>query len=162
MKLERKVKICFVCMGNIVRSPLAEHLFMEHARAAGVEDKYEATSAGTIGYHAGEPPDPRMVRIAAARGKTYTHAACQFTMADVDRFDLIIVMDRENRADIIGMTRTPEQRKIVRLLREFDPKGGKDVPDPYYGANEHFEEVYEIIDRSTKALLKALESGKKL
>jgi protein-tyrosine phosphatase len=147
-------------MGNIVRSPVAEHLFMEHVKEAGVDEKYEASSAGTIGYHVGEPPDPRMVRIAASRGTSYSHQACQFTIPDLDRFDLIIVMDRENRGDVISLTRTPEQRAKIHLLREFDPKGGKDVPDPYYDGLDSFEEVYSMIDRSTKGLLSALENGK--
>lgn len=133
---------------------------MENAREAGVADKYEAYSAGTIGYHVGEPPDPRMVRVAAGHGKTYTHQAYQFIIPDLDRFDLIIVMDRENRGDVISLTRTPEQRAKVHLLREFDPKGGKDVPDPYYDGLDSFEEVYSMIDRSTKGLLNALENGK--
>lgn len=158
--LEEKKKVCFVCMGNIVRSPLAEFLFMEHVREAGLEEKYAAGSAGTISYHTGEAPDPRMVRVAASRGKTYTHRARQFLLPDLDQYDLIMAMDRDNRSDLIGMTRSEQQRQKIHLLREFDPAGGKDVPDPYYDGQESFIEVYEMIDRSTRALLEALESGK--
>lgn len=156
-----KKKICFVCLGNIVRSPLAEHLFRRLVRERGLHDSYEAASAGTGSWHVGEPPDPRMRRVAARRGLDYTGAACQFQPDDLDSCDLIIAMDRSNRESILRMARSEEQRRKVRLMREFDPHAGThaEVPDPYYGGVDGFERVYDIVERSVEGLLQALENG---
>lgn len=154
-------RICFVCLGNIVRSPLAEHLFLHLAKQAGVADHYVVRSAGTSDYHLGETPDHRMRGIAAQSGLEYTGRACQFKRDDLDRNDLILAMDVENRDHLLRMARTPEQRTKIRLLREFDPQGGPNisVPDPYYDGIEDFEEVYQVIERSVSGLLECLEDG---
>ncbi len=154
-------RICFVCLGNIVRSPLAENLFIHLAEKAGVAHKYEADSAGTSAWHVGESPDARMRRVAAQRGLTYDGRSRQFRRDDFDRFDLIVAMDRENRSDILSLSHTPQEQAKVRLLREFDPQGSPRavVPDPYYGGIIGFEETYEIVERSCRGLLEALEGG---
>lgn len=152
------IKLCFVCLGNIVRSPLAEAIFYQQAVQAGVVDQFEADSAGTGDWHIGEAPDGRMRRVAARHGLIYDHRARQIKPQDLDRFDWILAMDRDNRDDLLGLARTPEQRNKIRLLREFDPQGGvqASVPDPYYGGLDGFEEVYLMLERSVEGLLASL------
>lgn len=154
-------RICFVCLGNIVRSPLAEHMFRQVAAQAGVASKYEIESAGTGGWHVGESPDARMRRVAAGRGLVYDGQARKFQRGDLQRFDLVVAMDGDNRAHLLSLARTTEQRSKIRLMREFDPQGGRNasVPDPYYGGIDGFEKTYDIVERSVKALLEALEQG---
>ena len=156
-----KYRICFVCLGNIVRSPLAEHMFNRLTEIAGVAHKYEVDSAGTGAWHVGESPDSRMRRVAAKRGLNYDGRARQFQRGDLDRFDLVVAMDANNRSHLLSMARTKEQRAKIRLLREFDPQGGRNagVPDPYYGGIDGFERTYQIVERSTQNLLESLEAG---
>lgn len=157
-----KTKILFVCLGNIVRSPLAENLFRHLAQKANLSHKYEVDSAGTGAWHVGEPPDERMVRVAAQHGLNYTGSARQFTRDDFDQFDLIIPMDRDNRAHLFGIAHGSQEQEKIHLLREFDPHGSLNagVPDPYYGGIDGFEQVYAIIERSCRGLLMALEEGR--
>lgn len=159
--MTQPTRILFVCLGNIVRSPLAENLFLHLAERAGAGDRYEADSAGTGGWHVGDSPDHRMRQVAAERGFEYDGRARQFRPSDFDRFDWIIAMDRSNRADLLAQARGGSDQEKVRLLREFDPQGGPDdpVPDPYYGGIDGFERVYDIVERSCQGLLEALESG---
>lgn len=156
-------KVLFVCLGNIIRSPLAARLFEREVEQRGLLDKYEADSAATSRYEVGNPPDPRMVRVAARRGLHYFHRARQIEPNDVDEFDLLIVMDLENKADIETLARKPGQRAKIHLMREFDPmaNGAVAVPDPWYGGPSGFEDVYDIIERSVRNLLDALEEGKR-
>ncbi|MEK6587912.1 MAG: low molecular weight protein-tyrosine-phosphatase [Chloroflexota bacterium] len=153
-------RLLFVCLGNIIRSPLAEHLFLHLANQAGVADRYEVDSAGTAGWHAGEGPDPRMRKTAKDQGVDLGGTARQIRMEDLDSSDLILAMDASNRRDLLTLARSPAQRGKVRLLREFDPLGGEgDVPDPYYGEQDGFEQTYRIVERSVQGLLEALERG---
>lgn len=155
-------RICFVCLGNIVRSPLAENLFIDKAKQAGLEGKFEVDSAGTSAWHVGEAPDSRMRRVAAKHGLVYEGRARQFRVHDLDYFDMIIAMDGENRDDLLILAKTPGQVAKIRTLREYDPLGGPElsVPDPYYGGKDGFEEVFRIVDRSVEGLLQWLEGGK--
>ena len=159
--MPEKTRICFVCLGNIVRSPLAENMFRSLVEEAGVGGRYEVASAGTSGWHLDEPPDARMRKVAAARGLTYTGRARRFIREDFNRFDLIVAMDSSNREDLLDLAPDAQARAKVRLLREFDPHGGPDVPvpDPYYGGIDGFEEVYQIVERSCRGLLEALKNG---
>jgi len=154
-------RICFVCLGNIVRSPLAKNLFMRLAQESGKVDYYEVDSAGTSGWHIGEPPDERMLRIAARHGWKYDGRARQFKTKDFDRFDLIIVMDQENLLDLTRLGCNESESKKIHLMREFDPIGGPrmSVPDPYYDGLDSFEEVYKIIERSCRGWLQHLDEG---
>jgi len=154
-------RICFVCLGNIVRSPLAENLFLQKATEFNVVAKYEVSSAGTSTYHIGENPDERMRRVAASHGLTYNGQARQFTTRDLDYYDLIFAMDFENLKDLENLVRNTQQQSKIHLLREFDPcvEPGAVVPDPYYGGVHGFEETYLIIERSVSGLLEALEEG---
>ena len=154
-------RILFVCLGNIVRSPLAENMFRHLARESGVGDGYEVDSAATSAYHVGETPDRRMRRVAAGRGLEYTGRSRQVEQGDFDRFDLIIAMDSSNRDNLKRMAGSPEDEQKIHLMREFDPQGGPNaaVPDPYYGGIDGFEDAYDIVERSCRGLLDALETG---
>jgi len=158
----KPTRILFVCLGNIIRSPLAARLFERELKARGLESKYEADAAGTADYHVDQEPDPRMVRTAARRGFRYTHRGRQIDRRDLDEFDLIIPMDLENKADVEALVRKPEQRSKIHLLREFDPEasGAVAVPDPWYGGPSGFEDVYDIIERGVRGLVDVLEAGK--
>lgn len=154
-------RILFVCLGNIVRSPLAENMFRQLAEEAGVAERYQVDSAGTGSWHVGEAPDSRMVRVAAQRGLNYSGRARQLERRDLDQFDLLIAMDRDNRAMLYSLARKTGHQDKIHLLREFDPKGKPDseVPDPYYGGQEGFNKVFDIIERSCRSLLEQLENG---
>ena len=154
--------VFFVCMGNIIRSPLAENLFLREIVKRGLADRYAAASAGTDSYHVGQHPDARMRQVAARRGFLYDGRARQFERRDFDRFNLILVMDRENFSTVLTLARTPQDSQKIHLLREFDPQGGPgfEVPDPYYGGADGFERVYEIVERSVIGVVDALETGK--
>jgi len=155
-------RILFVCMGNIIRSPLAENLFRQQAEAAGLNGKYEVDSAGTGSWHAGESPDARMRRTAARHGLVYDGAARQVRLSDFDSFEIILAMDTENRRELRARVRRPDQMRKIRLLRDFDPASGPNasVPDPYYGGDEGFEETYRIVEAGVRGLLEALEKGR--
>jgi protein-tyrosine phosphatase len=160
--LADKKRILFVCLGNIIRSPLAEALFCSLAGQAGVAERFEVDSAGMDSWHAGEAPDARMLRVAAHHGLVYSHRARQFQRGDFERFDLVLAMDRDNRSDLLDLAGSEAARGKIHMLREFDPMGGRlvSVPDPYYGGPDGFEEVYQVIERSARGLLDALLDGK--
>ena len=153
------MRICFVCLGNIVRSPLAENLFLHLAKEAGVAQRYQVASAGTSAYHVGESPDSRMREVARAHGLVYDGSSRQFRRGDFKNFDLIIAMDAHNRRDLRHLAFSAEEGEKISLMREFDPQGSPDagVPDPYYGGVEGFEKVYRIVERSCQGLLATLE-----
>jgi protein-tyrosine phosphatase len=157
-------RICFVCLGNIVRSPLAKNLFLRLAQELGNADVYKVDSAGTSGWHIGEPPDERMLRIAARHGWKYDGRARQFKPQDFEHFDLIIVMDQANLFDLTRLGRNEQDRKKIHLMREFDPDGGPSlaVPDPYDAGLDSFEEVYQIIERSCRGWLQHLDEVQKM
>jgi len=153
-------RLLFVCLGNIIRSPLAENLFRFQAEQAGVDGKYSVDSAGTAAYHVGEPPDQRMQRTAELHGVNDGGTARQVQESDFDEFDWIVAMDRQNRRDLMQVASTPVKQAKIRLMREFDPEqDDPDVPDPYYAGAEGFENTYQIVERSVQGLLEALEAG---
>lgn len=159
--MSETTRLCFVCLGNIIRSPLSEHVFRQQAKERGVDQKYVVDSAGTASYHVGEPPDARMRRVAAGHGLEYSGRARQFQAEDFDRFDLIVAMDSSNRRQLQHLAPDAESRKKIRLMREFDPEGDAEdaVPDPYYGGIDGFETTYQIVVRSVQGLLDSLEEG---
>jgi protein-tyrosine phosphatase len=147
-------RILFICMGNICRSPIAECVFRHKIKQRGVEHLFEADSAGTGGWHAGEPPDQRACSIMTAKGVPVVGRARQITRADFSRFDLLLCMDEDNCERILTMGAPPEK---VRLLLECDSQAGcREVPDPYYGGADGFEHVFRLIDSACEALLEEL------
>jgi protein-tyrosine phosphatase len=155
------MRICFVCQGNIIRSPLAENIFRVICQTQGLDSKYHLESAGTSAYHIGEPPDYRMRKIAKKHGLEYSGRASQFLKDDLNRFDLIITMDKANYQILTRMAESKEEIDRIRMMREFDPLGtdSQDVPDPYYGGLSGFEETFEIVQRSCQGLFDTLEGS---
>jgi protein-tyrosine phosphatase len=150
--------VLFVCTGNICRSPLAEAVFKGLARERGQDRRYEADSAGTHGWHAGEPADPRTIRVGVEHGLRVDSIARGLRDEDFERFDFLVAMDRGHLREMRARCRRPLRGKLL-LMSDYDPIGEiEDVPDPYYGGEDGFEDVYRILDRCCRGLLDALES----
>jgi protein-tyrosine phosphatase len=150
--------VLFVCLGNICRSPLAEGVFRHLVQEEGLEDRFEIDSAGTGSWHVGERPDPRSTAVARAHGVELPGHARQVRPEDLERFDVVVAMDRENLRDLERLS-DDGARARLHLLREFDPEGGgDDVPDPYFGGPDGFETVYAMVHRSCERLLEELRS----
>jgi len=156
--MARTIKVCFVCLGNICRSPTAEAVFRVQVEAAGLAARFEIDSAGTGGWHAGELADPRTRRTALGRGVEITHRARQLLRADLERFDHLLAMDAENLATVRGLARREQERAKVQLLRAFDPEArpGAEVLDPYHSGR--FEEVFDLCERVCAGLLARLRA----
>lgn len=164
------MRIMFVCTGNICRSPLAHRMLEKLARERGMGDQIHVESSGTDHWHVGEEADSRMRRTAAAHGLKLSHRARRLTREDMDRYDLVIAMGSGHLRSIRSLTggrdgaRNGSRNAHVRLFREFDPAvddpaRAPDVPDPYYGGPDGFEDVYRIVERTSNALLDAIEEG---
>lgn len=153
-------KVVFVCMGNICRSPAAEGVFRKLVESEKLENEIEIDSAGTIGYHTGELPDARMRKHANQRGYELTSRARQFNPAiDFDYFDYIVTMDDDNFWDITSLDKKGIcKSKIYKMCDFSSDKTIKEVPDPYYGGSEGFEFVLDILEDSTKNLLKKIKA----
>jgi protein-tyrosine phosphatase len=156
--------VLFVCLGNICRSPTAEGVMRSLVEAAGLGEQIEIDSAGTGAWHIGSAPDRRASAAAAARSVTLDGRARRVEPLDFERFDLIVAMDGSNLRDLQALAGTAEARAKVRLLREFDPasKAGRDldVPDPYYGGEDGFGEVFEIVQAACRGLLEEIRAGR--
>jgi protein-tyrosine phosphatase len=152
------VRLLFVCLGNICRSPTAEGVMRALVRDAGQQERIALDSAGTGAWHVGEPPDARATAAARRRGIALTGAARQVQAGDFEEFDLILAMDRSNQRNLDRLAPHARARKKVRLLREWDPAadGDLDVPDPYYGGPDGFERVLDMVHAACAALLKEL------
>jgi protein-tyrosine phosphatase len=148
------MRVLFVCMGNICRSPTAEGVFREFVSRHAPELPLEIDSAGTHDYHVGEPPDPRALRAASSRGLDISGLrARQVDETDFERFDLILAMDRVNYETLRDRS-PPTYRSRIRLLLEFADGAGRDeVPDPYYGGAKGFEEVLDLLEDAAAGLL---------
>jgi protein-tyrosine phosphatase len=150
-------RLLFVCMGNICRSPTAEGVMRHLLREEGLEDEITVDSAGTGAWHVGNPPDRRATAAARARGIVLEGAARQVRPSDFDDYDLLLVADRENLADLRAIAPDEAARAKVRLLREFDPASDGaadlDVPDPYYGGPDGFEDVLDLVEAACRGLL---------
>lgn len=149
-------KLLFVCLGNICRSPSAENIMNHLIEKGGLSGSIICDSAGTSSYHIGSPPDSRMSAAAfqklqiKLRGK-----ARQFHKSDFDNFDLILAMDRENYEDILSLDRTGKYHQKVRLICDFCSRHTlKEVPDPYYGGVEGFNQVIDLLVDACEGLLK--------
>jgi low molecular weight protein-tyrosine phosphatase len=157
-----RVRILFVCLGNICRSPTAEGAMRALVRDAGLEESIELDSAGTGAWHIGEPPDTRATNAARERGIALEGHARQVERGDFEDFDLIVAMDRSNLADLRRIAPDESARAKVRLLRDFDPSsdGELDVPDPYHGGARGFEDVLDLVQGSCEALLAELRAAR--
>ena len=153
-----RFSVCFVCLGNICRSPLAEAVLRQKAEARGLTDRLHIESRGVGDWHLGEPADPRMQATASRHGVEMSGRAELFSPDDFAAFDLVLAMDVERYEELLA--RMPEGLcERVALFRDFDPEGDGDVPDPYYGGPEGFEEVFRIVDRTCDAILNSLFEG---
>jgi len=149
------IRICFVCLGNICRSPTAEGAMRRLVQEAGLHDRFVIASAGTGAYHVGQPADPRSRAEALRRGLSLEGRARQFEAADFDQFDYVVAMDRQNQRELERLAGDPERRGKVHLLRSFDTDSRRelDVPDPYQGGAEGFARVFEICQAGCEGLL---------
>ncbi len=151
------MRVLFVCLGNICRSPTAEGVMRGLVREAGLEDRIEIDSAGTGSWHVGNPPDPRSTAAAARRGVVLDGAARTVTADDFDDWDLLVAMDRENQRELLRRAPDDAARAKVKLLREYDPAsvaaGDLEVPDPYYGDEAGFDRVITMVEAAVPGLL---------
>lgn len=155
---DQLIRVLFVCLGNICRSPLAEGVFTDKVHQAGLEGRFEIDSAGTGSWHVGEKPDARMMRTASEKGVDLSGLrGRQVQREDLDAFDHIFVMDRNNLHDTLYLDPDGDHSTRVRLFREFDPEPDDyQVSDPYYGGADGFQHVYDIVDRTCEAILQRL------
>ena len=181
-----QIRVLFVCMGNICRSPMAEGVFRHIVRDAGLDSRFEIDSAGIGDWHEGEPPDERATAAAASRGIRLEGRARQVRPGDLRRFDYILAMDTENLAALrrlagrpahpgAGAKGDPPPSARVHMFREFEAAGtgdtegpagqqaeDLDVPDPYYGGPAGFDRVYDMIERSARGLLRHIREERGL
>jgi len=154
-------KLLFVCLGNICRSPSAENIMKHLIEQAGlsVSDEIICDSAGTSSYHIGSPPDRRMSAAAQKRGIKLEGEARQFQRSDLENFDLILAMDKENYRDILSLDPSGKYGDKVKLMCEFCTRHNlKEVPDPYYGGPEGFNQVIDLLLDACEGLLNYVQS----
>jgi protein-tyrosine phosphatase len=153
-----KIRICFVCLGNICRSPTAEGIMLSLIEEAGLEEHVIVESAGTGAEHIGEEADPRSQECAVARGINLESVSQEFIEDDFERFEYVLAMDRENQDDLISLAPDDDAQEKIFLLRAFDPasRSNREVPDPYYGGDNGFDEVFDVIDAACRGLLEHL------
>ena len=151
------IKILFVCMGNICRSPTAEGVFRKLATERGVEHLFEIDSAGTGDWHVGNPPDQRAQQAALQRDiDLSTLRARQVSHHDIEYFDTLIAMDRNNLDRLCSIASEAHRHKIKLLLEFSQTKGGDEVPDPYYGGEHGFDLVLDLIEEACDSLIDSL------
>ena len=155
---DNPLKVCFVCLGNICRSPTAEGAFEHLVRREHLQPYFEIDSAGTGAWHVGERANTRSRKVAEANGVQLNSLARKFEHSDLEEFDLVIAMDKENLQDLRQLDSRNTYRNRLFLLRDFDPvPGNKEVPDPYYGGMDGFELVFEMVMRSCEHLLEQIK-----
>lgn len=151
------MRILFVCLGNICRSPLAEGIFVQKIEKMELKHLFDADSCGTGSYHIGQLPDPRTRKNASANGVELTHRCRQVKPEDLESFDLIIPMDSNNKRNLLALSGAEKHLDKIILMRRFDDNyPDEDVPDPYHGQEEDFQEVFEILERSVAGLIRHL------
>lgn len=149
-------------MGNICRSPSGEAVMRKLVKKAGLENEIFCDSAGTIAYHEGEPSDARMKRHAIKRGYRLTSIARRFREEDFEKFDYIIAMDKSNYNDLISLDHNGKHNNKIFMMTDFSSNGYSEVPDPYYGGPEGFENVLDILEDSCKGLLSKIREENNL
>jgi protein-tyrosine phosphatase len=152
------VSVCFVCLGNICRSPTAEGVMRHLVREAGLESEIRIDSAGTGSWHVGESPDRRACAAGRRRGIEVSGAARQFRRSDFERFDYVLAMDGANYDDLVELAPNAQAKKKIHFLRSFDAKSPANapVPDPYFGGAEGFDEVVELCLAACRPLLERI------
>jgi protein-tyrosine phosphatase len=160
MNPDRKpFRVLFVCMGNICRSPAAEIVFRQQVAAAGRTAEFSIDSAGTIGHHTGKGPDSRMAATLAARGYLISGKSRQIRPADLLHFDLILVMDQEQLANVRALDPAQRHHHKIRLFTDYCTSSeAHEVPDPYYGGLAGFEKVADLVEDAAQGLLDSLAS----
>ncbi len=158
------VHVLFVCLGNICRSPLAEGIFKKLIEEAGLSSFINSDSAGTSRWHIDEPPDTRSIQIAEKNNIQLDHLGKQILRNDLDRFDYILAMDHENLEEILKLQNPDQFHKAkVMLMRDFDnQQSGADIPDPYYGGQNGFQLVFDMLEESLSNFLDFLMDEHKL
>jgi protein-tyrosine phosphatase len=154
-------RVCFVCTGNICRSPMAEHVFRTRVEEAGLSGVV-VDSAGTDGWHVGDGADPRTVHVLQEAGYPATHTARRFDRDWFARLDLVLALDAGHLRALRRMAPTPQDAEKVRLLRSYDPAASRDdqdVPDPYYGDLDGFEECLRMVEAASDGLLDAVRDA---
>lgn len=150
------MRVLFVCLGNICRSPSAEGVFRRHLEEAGLLDRVEVDSCGISAWHLGKPPDQRAREAAARRGIDISGLrARQLSDDDAHRFDYLLAMDHDNLAAIEARL-PPDSRAHAGLFLEFAGLGSRAVPDPYYGGDQGFEEVLDLIESASLGLIEEI------
>ena len=186
-----KIKVLFVCLGNICRSPLAEAIFNKKVEEKGLHNLFEADSAGTSNYHIGSQPDKRTIRNAEKNAVKISHSARQIATPDLSKFDYVLAMDAENMEKINTLAEADAQIEgKIFLMRDFEPGAhpgfttneeqpytnlnslsessddpftpDRDVPDPYYGEDDSFQEVFNILDRTIENFIQYVVRERKL
>lgn len=149
-----RIKVLFVCMGNICRSPTAHGVFRHLVQEAGLDHLIEIDSAGTHAYHIGNPPDVRSAATARKRGIDLSDLrARKVDLGDLYQYDYVLAMDKENQRILLDMAPSDVSHKI-RLFLAFAPQWGKqEVPDPYYGGEDGFEHVFDLVQAASEGLL---------
>ncbi|MXM65663.1 low molecular weight phosphotyrosine protein phosphatase [Streptomyces sp. HUCO-GS316] len=151
-------RVCFVCTGNICRSPMAESVFRARVREAGLDELVEVDSAGTGGWHEGDGADPRAVAVLEDNGYDSAHTARQFRASWFSRLDLVVALDAGHLKALRRLAPGGDDADKIRLLRSYDSAVGDDldVPDPYYGGMDGFEECLEMVEAASEGLLAAV------
>jgi protein-tyrosine phosphatase len=154
------IEVCFVCLGNICRSPLAQGVFESLVEKEGLQDSIIISSAGTGNWHVGNSPDSRMQQTAKKNGIQLTSRARQFQASDFKNMDMVLAMDHSNMDFLKQMRPAGELKDKLFLFRSFDPEnnGDLEVPDPYYGGEKGFELVYQMVERSCPKILEYLKA----
>ena len=149
------MKILMVCLGNICRSPLAEGILAHKTKQLDIK----VDSAGTAAYHVGELPDKRSIEIASKYNiDLSSQRARQFSRKDFEDFDIIYAMDTNNYAHLISLSENKEEQEKIRLiLNEINPSACESVPDPYYGAGDGFQIVYDMLDKACDKIVSSIE-----
>jgi protein-tyrosine phosphatase len=149
------IRVCFVCLGNICRSPTGEAVFRKFVQDANLSHLIAVDSAGTAAYHVGEPSDARSRSAGQRRGYDLNGRARQFTREDFAKFEYVLAADQDNLRALRKLAPDAASKEKVRLVRSFDPtaESGAEVPDPYYGGADGFNLVIDICERACRGLL---------
>ena len=151
------ISVLFVCMGNICRSPMAEGVFRRRVIDAGLEHAFKIDSAGTIGYHAGSPPDYRAQATTIMYGTDISgQRSRKLCLNDFEAYTYILAMDFDNYRDMISAAPKANSERITLFLSHHPSAPTEEVPDPYYGGDDGFELVYDLVDGAAKGLLEAI------